>query len=269
MARRLTRKRRGGARLGRGVSGIVYSPPLRCTDGSQAEYSGKGYVSKVVPGDLLASQLVKSDEIKTLDPDGLYTIVPLHYCPFAADQTNANFRRNRNDPTNVYNNVSSNNTRRGKKKNYTHMIIYRNGGQNLSNVLKSSKNFPKVFAALKEFIPHLVEFNRHYTHFDLHLENLVFDGARIRMIDFEKTEDSRPELGTVDICNFLPVIYRRLNNYSLTENTCDTTYNAWLSKYRYLEDYEVCRSKTVDELVECINNLPVSTPKSSGCSIMG
>jgi hypothetical protein len=269
MGRRLRMTQRGGARLGRGVSGIVYSPPLLCANENPL-YKGKGFASKVVPDSMLESQIKNSAEIHALDPDGLYTIVPLHHCQLAPHQTNTNFRRNRIDPKNTYNNVSSNNTRRGQKKIYTHQIIYRNGGQNLHRLLVSPKNFSKVFAALKVFMPNLVEFNRHYIHFDLHLENLVFDGKRIRMIDFEKMDRAtRPELATADICNFLPQIYRRLMRYSSEEGKCDTTYRAWLKRHTYLEDYEVCRDGSVEALVVCVNELPVATPKSSGCTIMG
>lgn len=260
---------RGGARLGRGVSGIVYSPPLLCAN-ENTLYKGKEFASKVVPTSMLESQLQNSAEIHALDPDGLYTIVPLHHCPLAPHQTNTHFKRNINDPKNTYNNVSSNNTRRGQRKIYTHQIIYRNGGQNLHRLLDSPKNFPKVFAALKVFMPNLVEFNRHYIHFDLHLENLVFDGKRIRMIDFEKMDrPTKPELATADICNFLPRIYHRLMRYSSEEGKCDTTYRAWLTKYRFLEDYEACRGESVESLVACVNDLPVVASKSSRCTIMG
>lgn len=265
----MTRKRRGGARLGRGVSGIVYSPPLSCADSSEAEYSGKDFVSKVVPEHLLGSQLVNSAKIKELDPKGLFTIVPLHYCILSDDQKNTNFRRNRNDPENKYNNNNNNSTRRGQKKLYTHQIIYRNGGQNLHRVLQSSKNFSKVFAALKVFMPNLVNFNQRYIHFDLHLENLVFNGKRIRMIDFEKMAEARRDLDTADICNLLLSIYKRLTRYSHEENKCDDTYHAWLSKYRFLGDYVLCRGSSVEDLVSCVNDLPESSPKSSGCTIMG
>ena len=262
---RRTRKR-GGKRLGRGVSGIVYTPVLQCDNNSHIEFDGPTYVSKAVPGHKVESELANADAVRTLDPAGEYTIVPLHSCELARLQTNTNFLRNKNDPSNTYEN---NEIRMGQRKIYTHQVIYRNGGRSLVRWFGERKHHASVIVAIKEFIPHLVEFNKHYIHFDLHMDNLVFDGSPVRMIDFEKMGPARPDLQKADLCSFLPHLYSVLNQYSQKE-TCDTTYTGWLETYRNFGKYSHCRKNvSVEEIVACFMALPIVQKKSVGCSIMG
>jgi hypothetical protein len=266
--RQVTRRRRGthrgGKRLGRGVSGIVYTPVLQCDDSSHTQYAGTAFVSKAVPGHKVESELANADAVRTLDPAGDYTIVPLHSCALAVKQTNANFLRNKNDPNNTYEN---NETRNGQRKIYSHQVIYRNGGKSLGWWLGPKNHITScVIAAIKEFIPYLVEFNKHYIHFDLHMDNLVYDGERIRMIDFEKMGPVRPEIQTADLCNLLMNLYGYINAYGDAK-----VYGGWLAQYKQLADYPFCaRSASVADIVACIMALPVVKKSVAvGCSIMG
>ena len=263
--RQQSRRHHGGKRLGRGVSGIVYTPVLQCDNDSYKQFAGTAFVSKAVPGHKVESELANADAVRALDPAGEYTIVPLHSCKLAGLQTNTNFLRNKNDPNNTYEN---NEERLGQRKIYTHQVIYRNGGKSLVRWFGERKHHASVIAAIKEFIPHLVEFNKHYIHFDLHMDNLVFDGSHVRMIDFEKMGPARPELQKADLCSFLPHLYSMLNQYSQKE-PCDTTYTGWLETYRDFGKHSHCRKNvSVEEIVACFMALPI-VKKSVGCSIMG
>lgn len=262
--RQETRRRRGarsgGKRLGRGVSGIVYTPVLQCDDNSHTQFAGTTFVAKAVPGHKVESELANADAVRALDPAGDFTIIPLHNCALAVKQTNANFLRNKNDPNNTYEN---NEERLGQRKIYTHQVIYRNGGKSVARWLSEPKHIGKVIRALKVFIPHLVEFNKTYMHFDLHLDNLVYDGEKIRMIDFEKMGPMRPEIQNADLCLILMSVY-----HSITRHGDAETYGDWLARYKQLANYPYCAAHaSVDDLVACFMALPDC--KSKGCSIMG
>ncbi len=255
-----TRRRQGGKRLGRGVSGIVYTPVLQCDDNSHTQFAGTTFVSKAVPGHKVESELANAAAVRALDPAGDYTIVPLHSCTLAGAQTNANFLRNKNDYNNVYEN---NEERLGQRKIYTHQVIYRNGGKSLQWWFKQPKHLTAVLRALKVFISHLVEFNKSYMHFDLHLDNLVYDGEKIRMIDFEKMGPMRPEIQNADLCNVLMNVYNSIARHGDAD-----TFGEWLTRYKPLANYPYCAAHaSVDDLVACIMALPDC--KSKGCSIMG
>jgi hypothetical protein len=257
---RRTRKRSGGKRLGRGVSGIVYTPVLQCDNNSHTDFSGLAYVSKAVPGHKVESELANADAVRALDPTGDYTIVPLHHCALAGAQTNANFLRNKNNSNNTYEN---NEERLGQRKIYTHQVIYRNGGKSLQWWFSQPKHIGKIIRALKVFIPKLVEFNKSYMHFDLHLDNLVFDGEKIRIIDFEKMGPMRPEIQNADLCNILMSVYHSIKRRSDAE-----TFGGWLTRYEQVAKYPYCAAHaSVDDLVACFNAMPDCNSK--GCSIMG
>jgi hypothetical protein len=256
---RRTRKR-GGKRLGRGVSGIVYTPVLQCDDSSHTQFTGTSFVAKAVPGHKVESELANADAVRALDPMGEYTILPLHSCKLAGAQTDANFLRNKNDSSNTYEN---NEERLGQRKIYTHQVIYRNGGKSLQWWFNEPKHLGKMLRALKAFIPKLVEFNKSYIHFDLHSDNLVFDGEKIRMIDFEKMGPMRPEIQNADLCNLLTNVYNSIKRLG-----DDETFSDWLARYEQVAKYPHCAAHaSVDDLVACFIALPDC--KSKGCSIMG
>jgi len=220
----------------------VYSPALLCEDGSDSRFVGPGFVGKAIPADKLVWEMQHAVALKAL---GDVVIVPLHDCVLSKSQTNANFIKNIND----------------ENDSYTHQIIYLNGGQSVHAILQDRKKHKEVLTAIKEFIPKLLEFNRHYTHSDLHLENLVYDGHQVRMIDFEQLE-VEPDSAHIDISTLFFHLGANLSNYS-KKNKCDETYNKWLA------DNEALVAKaSINELVEAINTIPtVKAP--TGCTIMG
>jgi hypothetical protein len=220
MPRRRTRQR-GGKRLGEGVTGKVYMPVLACDDGSDAPYRGPGFVGKAIAETSLAREIKYKNELALL---GDAVIAPRHLCLLAEAQTNANFVSNSRNA--VYENNKS--PHLGKKKYYTYQIISPYGGANVADLLADRSNHRVIFQAIKDFIPALIKFNERFIHFDLHLENLVFDGTKIRMIDFENMRPATPDSVHVDICKILFNIYHFLQRYSVA-NKHDTTYNEWIA----------------------------------------
>jgi hypothetical protein len=241
------------------VSGIVYSPVLACADGSEANFAGSGFVGKAIPEAGLVSEMQHAATLRALG------MGPLHSCELRKLQTNANFLKNRNDESNVYEN---NEELYGTRKYYTHQVIYPNGGQSVYAALQNRKQHFAIFRALKEFIPKLLEFNRNYIHFDLHLENLVFDGRQIRMIDFEKMRPVLPEYTHIDVCNILLNVYALLKRYTDNSACGDPTYAAWLAANAKFSDYQQCINSNLETIVGAINTIPtVKAP--SRCTIMG
>ncbi len=258
---------RGGRRLGEGATGKVYNPVLACADGSDAPFRGPDYVGKAIAETSLDRELRHKAALSGMTDAA---IAPLHHCALAEEQTNANFQKNMR---NLVYEVGS--THAGKKKYLTYQVIYRYGGQNVAILLSDRRNHKVIFQAIKDFLPVLQEFNQRFHHFDLHLENLVFDGQRIRMIDFENMKPATSDAAHVDICRILFKIFHLLHRYSI-ENPNDHTYTEWLAANTTHSDFGRCIDSAYEEIVDAIQSIPtVDAPKprrkcgSMGCAIMG
>jgi hypothetical protein len=282
MTRRRTRRLRGGKRIGEGATGKVYVPVLACNDGSEAPFRGPGFVGKAIAETSLARELRHQAALASL---GDSVIAPIHHCLLAEAQTNANFIENSDKA--MYENETS--PHLGKKKYLTYQVIYRNGGRNVADLLADRSNHRVIFQAIKDFIPVLREFNQRFIHFDLHLENLVFDGTRIRIIDFENMRPATPDTAHVDICRILFKIYHLLKRYS-DANPHDPTYNEWIAANGNHSDWGRCVDSSYGDIIAAINSIPTvdapevvieiglpeenEVPKSKcgrngGCTIMG
>ncbi len=156
--RRIRRRHRGAGKIGEGVSGTVYQPPLPCTDGTEVNTSNESMVGKLVDERDFKRELDASLILKELDPQQIFTIRLANFCRIGSHPNNPNF---------------------------THQLVYPYGGISLAKAAEDlPTNLKPVFKALKEFLPYLIEFNRSYIHNDLHLDNLVILDGDIRMIDF-------------------------------------------------------------------------------------
>ena len=190
MGNRKTRKI-GGRKLGHGMRGDVYVPPLKCAEGDDAQWGSTDYVSKDINPDFLEQEYKNSFLIKELDPRGTWTISALHACTIKKSQENTNWRP-------------------GEK---THQLIFKNGGKDLYSLLlkpgfsgdsnkyingldDKGKEDPSVYDRLDmrgvsnviqhlhRILPKLDILNEKYIHGDLHLGNIVTDGFTPRIIDF-------------------------------------------------------------------------------------
>uniref|UniRef100_A0A6C0DVN1 Aminoglycoside phosphotransferase domain-containing protein n=1 Tax=viral metagenome TaxID=1070528 RepID=A0A6C0DVN1_9ZZZZ len=189
---RRTRKR-GGRRLGQGVEGEVYTPPLRCSGVADVEWQSPDYVSKVTDAAGVEQEYKASYLIRQLDPAGDWSIHAEQRCAILPKQANANYRT---------------------AADRLEQLIFRNGGASLLDYLLDqsgrSEHFqfyiqgiteagdpdPRAYTYLnyshlttvielvKRLLPKIDLLNSIYLHGDLHLGNIVYDGDRPRIIDF-------------------------------------------------------------------------------------
>jgi hypothetical protein len=190
MGNRKTRKI-GGRKLGHGMRGDVYVPPLKCAEGDDTQWASTDYVSKDMYPDFLESEYKNSFLIKALDPRGEWSITALHACTIQKTQENTNWQP-------------------GEK---THQLIFKNGGKDLYSLLlktgfsgdsnKYINGFDdegyedtrvydrldmggvrNVVQHIHRILPKLDILNEKYIHGDLHFGNIVTDGFTPRIIDF-------------------------------------------------------------------------------------
>lgn len=178
--------KRGGRQIDEGSFGKVYRPPLLC-DGPDAPVYDENYVSKVLPQEEAQTEFDNGRLVFLFDRGGEWSAPAVDGCDLAETQTNNNY-------------ISG-----------VHQLIYPYAGTALEELLAvdgtvlndrylqnpadygrlSGAGFERLTKELARFLPTLIEFNKRYIHGDLHLRNLVFDGERIRMIDFATLKTSR------------------------------------------------------------------------------
>jgi hypothetical protein len=180
------KKQRGGARIGEGRTSTVFSPPLKCTEHTD-KYDSPAWVSKLTTRATAESELRNTAALRAIDPKSQFTLIPVHICPLAREQTNENF--------------GESNTRKGERNT---LVIMPNGGIQLGalfTLLESAAYTPSgestapppeyihaVLIALKELALFIVSMNAAGVyHNDIHFENILYnqDTNEARLIDFE------------------------------------------------------------------------------------
>lgn len=192
MSVRRTRKI-GGRKLGHGVQGDVYTPPLECASGSNARWHGEGYVAKLMDAEEARNEYKNSFLIRQLDPDGMWSIHAEQACEISSSQPNANYTNSPEKRTQLI-------FRNGGKSLLDYLI--QNGGDSdklvfyLQGIDEGGDPDPQAFdylnyshlgtilSVVKRLLPALDILNSQYTHNDLHLGNIVYDGHTPRLIDF-------------------------------------------------------------------------------------
>lgn len=246
--------KRGGRRLGKGVTGIVYSPVLACENGSDVPYKGPGFVGKAIPETSIKSE-IHDIPIAELREYADFIILPLHYCLLNETQTNENYIKNI-VPTTTY----TTGPHIGRTIYYNYQVIYRNGGQSALELLTADRsNHGPIINAIRAFITKLLLFNRKFIHSDLHLGNIVFDGSVIRMIDLETIERVNTENNKNDMRILAYNIYTFLERYT-KDNANDKTYINWLAKYIDFKNAKIAHTYSINQIIEMINDIPTDTP---------
>jgi len=153
--RRRTRKRRpqrGGKAIGTGV----FSPPLRCA--GETPFSTEEYVSKFFTDKDTADKEYENGMIlQAIDPEQEMFLTPLHRCDANAEQTNVN-----------------------KPDEPGYLIVYKNGGSPILDLSKEQK-----VRCIKATLGIVSVLHQHsLVHLDIHSQNILYDGTRTRLIDF-------------------------------------------------------------------------------------
>jgi len=190
--RKTYKTKRGGRKIGEGVFGQVFHPPLLCKDGSDTKWQSLNYISKTIYKAASEQELHNTLLVKELDPHGEWSITAEHICEIANTQTNENY----------------------KSDERNEQIVFRFGGVSLDTLLlkpgssgesqhlmnrinnhgeKDTRTFellhPEGLSILveqvKRIIPKLDILNKRYSHGDMHLKNIVTDGANPKLIDFD------------------------------------------------------------------------------------
>lgn len=194
---RKARRQRGGVKLGEGAFGAVYRPPLLCNRAHPINNTLKTnrYIGKHTGRNVGLRERNKSNLVRGLNANGVYTVPVNAVCNLAAEQTNTDFEAGR--------------------PNREVQLISKYGGASVESmipeteILNDAELYPLVMTpereallfeglrAIKALAPHLREFNRHFVHNDLHFGNIVWDGEYARLIDFSEVtnlEERKAEL---------------------------------------------------------------------------
>ena len=183
-------KKIGGKKIGEGAYGAVYSPPLYCENGSEKDFLSENFVSKILSVKAANIELANSKIIRSMDPEGRWSITAENWCHLKIEQTNANFMKNKATRKNLYD-----------KKNGSDLvqIIFKNGGQTIMSLLEKSdvnntddyewSNLPLIIQISKNLITVLSSLNQTHVHGDLHFKNIVWNGSEAHIIDFGLMEN--------------------------------------------------------------------------------
>ena len=214
MHRRRTR-RRGGRRLGEGMFGQVYSPPLKCADGLAHPYDTDEYISKLTRADDAYHEMEMSVHFSELDPDGIYTIPYDFLCPVAHTQPDPEF-----EPS----------------EEYDTLVFSKHGGISLERMIEllhSADERPSA-DAINYFWTRLVSLGRFVAyatsagvfHLDIGIQNIVYDNRYVRLIDFGvsdidediqiRGDNSTGIVGNEDLIGFietLVIMYDTIRQY--------------------------------------------------------
>jgi serine/threonine protein kinase len=142
--------------LGTGAYGTIYKPPLPCANGSPTK---SNTVGKVFEKDGVEDMLIEKyhhEFINKIDPPHKYTLPLYKECILV--------------------------------KNEQHQLIYKYGGKDLKNLLRTKGTFKKFIKFIKNIKPLLeglkVLKDHKYVHQDIKPENILINKNKIYLIDF-------------------------------------------------------------------------------------
>lgn len=187
-----TFKKRGGRKIGEGVYGQVFRPPLHCKDESIPKWSND-YVSKTVYKAVSEKELHNSLLVKSLDPRGEWSITAESICEVNKVQTNEDYKSGDERTEQIifrYGGISLDSLllKVNVKRNPMYLINKINeGGKTDIHAFESlqSEGLAELVRQVKKLLPKLDILNKRYCHGDLHFKNIVTDGETPRLIDFD------------------------------------------------------------------------------------
>lgn len=169
--------------VGQGSKGCVFSPSLPCSDGTDAMYARA--VSKVMLDEHATAELEENQRVAQLDPQGKFTLRAQRKC--TPLQESRDLIAQCDDAIKFVNPAGINSE--------TRLLIMENGGEDLYSLferLKDSAPSEATKAEMHNFwlasIPVFeglqVLLKAQLCHHDVKIENIIFDGRIMKLIDF-------------------------------------------------------------------------------------
>lgn len=246
--RNKTRRRRGGRKIGEGISGKVFTPPLICDDGG-VEYNSEEYVSKLTSRSVAESEYLMAEKLRPIDPESIHTVYAIKICKARDVQIDPEYA-----------------ALRGKDW----LVVMKNGGKSLldasekieylgygmSNEQIDVKFLNKFLQKLYELGMFLIHMNDSgLFHNDIHVENMVWDymDGNIRFIDFERSSN-KPSNNDIRMVMFiilqvLKEIGMRKDMYTVSPfNLHMKTYSQAYTLEQYKEDLVTVKNVNITSL---------------------
>jgi len=165
---------KGGVRLAQGLEGIVFRPPLISSIRNPI-YETDDYVGKIMDSEEAVKEFYNSQLVKELDPNGEWSL-PIEMISLINPSISSNPE---------YNNFKVQLISKFGGVSLQKMVNFDDDNLTLINYTK----IPLLYRIVKEqIIPIIDKLNEKYLHFDLHLDNILYDEntGKIKFFDFSK-----------------------------------------------------------------------------------
>lgn len=157
--------------IGEGNYGCVFRPFVKCEKKKIKKAVGKVFVN---PKEYESEHRIQDDIVSKIDPDAQFTLPLLGDCKIQSFKPS--------DRASECSLIDS------KILPNLHQLIYKDGGQNLKDVLLSKgsvKKFKMIFSKMRPILAGLVKMEIYgYVHQDIKPQNIMYDGKKIHLIDF-------------------------------------------------------------------------------------
>ena len=231
-------RKKGGKYIAKGTYGCVFGPPLKCKENSKR--MNNSHISKYMREINAQNEYNESLGIwSEIDPTQQFSLSSLKICEF--DRSNLK-------ESNQFEKCTNHDER-------DTLLIYKNGGLDLSKLKPHVKNYKPLFKAFLELMKGLeIAHKNNVVHCDIKTPNIVaaIKGANIhlRFIDYGLSKD-----------------VSRLTNYDTLFTNNDTYYPYWPFEFGCFDEYGYHLSKRY--IMERLYNFNSDRPDSSEAYSLG
>jgi serine/threonine protein kinase len=162
----------GGDIIGKGNTGCIYNPPLKCKN--EDTNNSSNMVSKFLKDDKAIIEYNQSTFLKKIDPDNQYLIYPIKMCDVDLNDSN--------------NKLLLKDCQKNIEQNKTKLLYYKYGGVKYTDlkIININTDILNIFESITHLLDglNLMHIND-YVHLDIHKKNIVFNQNKPYFIDFE------------------------------------------------------------------------------------
>ena len=162
----------GGDIIGKGNTGCIYNPPLKCKN--ENTNNSSNMVSKFLKEDKAISEYNQSTFLKNIDPDNQYLIYPIKMCDIDLNDSN--------------NKLLLKDCHKNIEQYKTKLLYYKYGGVKYTDlkIININTDVLNIFESITHLLDglNLMHIND-YVHLDIHKKNIVFNENKPYFIDFE------------------------------------------------------------------------------------